>query len=55
MKVQLFTRQGAVVATVEVAFDAEIILFRGKYYAKQAGTFREAAMASAVTVCEDAA
>jgi hypothetical protein len=41
MLVQLFTRSGALVDTVEISRHAEVISWKGKYYSFQAGRYVE--------------
>ena len=52
MCVQLFSRSGAVVATVEVDSRAEAILLDGKLYILRDGAFREAILADYVDVLD---
>lgn len=52
MRVQLFSRSGAVVATVEVGSHAEAILLDGKLYILRNGVFREAILADYVEVLD---
>ena len=55
MQVQLFSKSGAVVATVEVDARAEAILLDGKIYILKDGAFREAFFADRVIVLDAAA